>query len=153
MIRYQLRCGAGHEFEGWFPGSSAFERQAADGLLCCPQCGTHDVARALMAPAVHTAPAPAREEDAAPPPAATPPGHASGAVPDAMIALLQKMRQTVETHCDDVGDHFAQEALDMHRGTREARGIYGSMTAEEQAELDEEGVEVHAIPWVRRADS
>ncbi|MFT8711673.1 DUF1178 family protein, partial [Komagataeibacter rhaeticus] len=54
MIRYQLRCGAGHEFEGWFPGSSAFERQAADGLLCCPQCGTHDVTRALMAPAVHT---------------------------------------------------------------------------------------------------
>ncbi|MFT8712887.1 DUF1178 family protein, partial [Komagataeibacter rhaeticus] len=101
---------------------------------------------------VHTAPAPARAE-AVPPPAATPPGPAPGAVPDAVIALLQKMRQTVETHCDDVGDRFAQEALDMHRGTREARGIYGSMTAEEQAELDEEGVEVHAIPWVRRADS
>ncbi|GBR35252.1 hypothetical protein AA11826_1372 [Komagataeibacter oboediens DSM 11826] len=74
-------------------------------------------------------------------------------MPDAVIALLQKIRHTVEEHCDDVGDRFASEALDMHRGKSEARGIYGSMTPQEQAELDEEGVDVHAIPWVRRADS
>lgn len=153
MIRYQLRCGAGHEFEGWFPGSNAFEQQAADGLLCCPQCGTHTVARALMAPAVRTRPAAPAQAEETLPPTATPPGHAPEALPDAMIALLQKMRQTVEEHCEDVGDRFAHEALEMHRGTRESRGIYGSMTVQEQAELDEEGVEVHAIPWVRRADS
>ncbi|GCE79221.1 DUF1178 family protein [Komagataeibacter oboediens] len=152
MIRYQLRCRAGHEFEGWFPGSSAFEHQAAHGLLSCPHCGTADISRALMAPAVHTA-APRQETEAPQPPAVTPPGHASAGVPDAVIALLQKIRHTVEEHCDDVGDRFASEALDMHRGKSEARGIYGSMTPQEQAELDEEGVDVHAIPWVRRADS
>lgn len=153
MIRYQLRCSAGHEFEGWFPGSSAFERQAESGLLSCPQCGATQVERALMAPAVHTGggmPAPV-EQEAAPP--ATPPGHASAGVPDAMIALLQKMRETIEEHCEDVGDRFAEEALSMHRGESEARSIYGNMTAHERAELDEEGVDVQLIPWVRRADS
>lgn len=157
MIRYQLRCGVGHEFEGWFPGSAAFERQAAGGLLSCPHCGAPDVTRALMAPAVHTG-MPARQAEATatpatPMPAPTPPGHAPQAMPDTMLALLQKIRETVETHCDDVGDGFAEEALGMHRGEREARGIYGSMTEEEHAELDEAGVEIHAIPWVRRADS
>ncbi|GCE82749.1 DUF1178 family protein [Komagataeibacter diospyri] len=152
MIRYELRCNAGHEFEGWFPGSAAFEQQARRGLLSCPQCGSAEVTRALMAPAVHTAGS-HLARDAPPQPAVTPPGHASGGVPDAMTALLQKIRHTVEEHCDDVGDRFAEEALDMHRGRTEARGIYGSMTPQEQAELDEEGVEVHAIPWVRRADS
>ncbi|MCE2574510.1 DUF1178 family protein [Komagataeibacter sp. FNDCR2] len=153
MIRYQLRCGAGHEFEGWFPGSGAFERQAENNLLTCPQCGGGDITRALMAPAVHTSAAPAPARETPPPPPATPPGHAPGGVPDAMIALLQKMRETVEKHCDDVGDRFATEALSMHRGESEARAIYGSMTEQEYSELDEEGVEVHSIPWVRRADS
>ncbi|AQU86537.1 hypothetical protein B0W47_02655 [Komagataeibacter nataicola] len=153
MIRYQLRCGAGHEFEGWFPGSAAFERQAAGGLLSCPHCGSPDVTRALMAPAVHTG-MPARQvKETATPATPTPPGHAPQAMPDTMVALLQKIRDTVEAQCDDVGDRFAEEALGMHRGEREARGIYGSMTEQEHAELDEAGVEVHAIPWVRRADS
>ncbi|WP_130730989.1 DUF1178 family protein [Komagataeibacter xylinus] len=156
MIRYQLRCGAGHEFEGWFPGSAAFEQQAAAGLLSCPHCGSPDVTRALMAPAVHTG-MPARQAEAAAVTPAmsapTPPGHAPQAMPDTMLALLQKIRDTVEAECEDVGDRFAEEALGMHHGEREARGIYGSMTQEEHAELDEAGVEVHAIPWVRRADS
>ncbi|RFD20573.1 DUF1178 family protein [Komagataeibacter melaceti] len=153
MIRYQLRCDAGHEFEGWFPGSGAFERQAENNLLSCPQCGSSNVMRALMAPAVHTGGAPAPAAESPPPPPVTPPGHAPAGVPDAVIALLQKMRETVEKHCDDVGDRFASEALGMHRGEKEARAIYGSMTEQEHAELDEEGVEVHSIPWVRRADS
>ncbi len=50
MIHYQLRCGSEHEFDGWFAGSAAFERQADAGLIACPVCAGTDVTRALMAP-------------------------------------------------------------------------------------------------------
>ena len=51
MIHYQLRCSQQHEFDGWFPSSAAFDRQAGAGLVECPHCGDVKVARALMAPA------------------------------------------------------------------------------------------------------
>ncbi|MFS3134478.1 DUF1178 family protein [Gluconacetobacter sacchari] len=145
MICYQLRCGMGHEFEGWFPGSAAFDDQARRCLLSCPQCGTPDVSRALMTPAVRTAPARA--------PAIAPARPESGPVmPAAMLAALQRLRRDVEERCEDVGDKFADEALKIHRGDGERRGIYGQASEEECDRLADEGVEIMAIPWVPRAD-
>ena len=50
MIKYQLICEKGHEFEGWFQSSDAFSEQCAAGILSCPICETVNVRRALMAP-------------------------------------------------------------------------------------------------------
>ncbi len=52
MIHYQLRCEAGHEFDGWFKDSASFEIQAASSLVECPSCGSFQVSRALMALAI-----------------------------------------------------------------------------------------------------
>ena len=52
MILYKLRCKRGHEFEAWFAGSAAFDKQEKRGLLSCPNCGTSSVSKALMAPSV-----------------------------------------------------------------------------------------------------
>ena len=52
MIRYGLRCEAGHGFDGWFRSSDDFDAQGARGLLSCPACGSTEVTTALMAPAV-----------------------------------------------------------------------------------------------------
>ena len=52
MIHYTLRCDNGHEFDGWFKDSAAFDRQAKRGLVECPGCGATRVSRALMAPAI-----------------------------------------------------------------------------------------------------
>ena len=54
MIKYQLRCEARHEFEGWFRNSGDFDAQAAGGLLSCPLCGTGAVEKAIMAPSIAT---------------------------------------------------------------------------------------------------
>ncbi|GAA4476506.1 DUF1178 family protein [Gluconacetobacter asukensis] len=145
MICYQLRCDAGHEFEGWFPGSAAFDDQARRNLLSCPQCGTSDVVRALMAPAVRTAPARVPEGE-------RPRPEAGAAVPAAMMAAMQRLRQYVEERCENVGDKFADEALKIHHGDAEQRGIYGQASEEECDRLADEGVEIMAIPWVPRAD-
>lgn len=158
MIHYQLRCGSGHGFDGWFRDSRAFDQQAASGLTSCPVCGTADVKRALMAPALgrkgRKAPAQVEAETA---PAVVEPKPTPAAVlpdgmPDGLRATLQRMRAEVEKRCDYVGQEFAAEARRIHSGERAKRGIYGEATPEEAERLADDGIEVAQIPWVPRAD-
>ncbi len=169
MILYQLRCSGTHEFEGWFRDSGAFEDQARRGLLSCPFCGTAEVDRALMAPAVRSGRAVAGAEEkaaeektvvgggsAVSSPATSSSAGAGGipgGIPDVLMAALRRLRHDVETTCENVGDRFADEALRIHRGEVEERGIYGSMSGEQKELLEDEGVAVQALPWVSRADS
>ena len=52
MISYSLRCHKGHEFDGWFRDSAAFEQQSERGLLNCPSCNSIRIEKAIMAPAL-----------------------------------------------------------------------------------------------------
>jgi hypothetical protein len=152
MIHYALRCEYGHEFDGWFKDSAAFERMAKRGLVECPQCGSTKVSRALMTPAV----AASREAAPAVPPAPPAPAEGkavAGQMPAAVLAMLQRMRAEIEKHCDYVGPRFAEEARRIHAGEAEARGIYGEATPEDAEALREEGIAFRTIPWVPRADS
>lgn len=154
MIRYALRCADGHEFEGWFRSSADFDRQAGAALVSCPSCGSLRVDRALMAPAVvggrgnrEALPAggeviPPEKSVAGPPP-----------LPDAARALLSRLRAEIERTCDYVGPGFADEAIRMHRGEIDKRGIYGETTESEREKLADEGVEVARIPWLPRTES
>jgi len=177
MIHYDLRCGGGHTFDGWFRSSAAFDQQAAAGLLECPFCAGTDVSRALMAPRLSRGAA-APPQEAGPPPEAkavsvpeartgtdAPPsgavassGAASGAasgppaLPDEVRAVLQRLRAEVEQRCDYVGPRFADEARAMHHGEQPRRSIYGETTPAEAETLADEGIEVARIPWVPRAD-
>ena len=174
MIHYQLRCGDGHAFEGWFKDSAAFDLQAGTGLLSCPACGTTEVGRGLMAPAVRTrrARAPAGTTDGPAPTPQVADGGAAGAqasppaepgtrvaeqnsvpLPDELRAVLQKVRAHVERNCDDVGDQFAAEALRMHRGKAAIRGIYGNASETDRETLADEGVDIMQIPWLKPAES
>ena len=33
MIHYALRCGGGHEFDGWFKDSASFEKQDSSTVI------------------------------------------------------------------------------------------------------------------------
>jgi hypothetical protein len=143
MIHYALRCDEGHGFDGWFPGSTAFENQCGAGLIECPHCGSVTVERALMAPALSRG---AVEVLPAEPKATEKP-------PAEVVAALQRLREAVERNCDYVGANFAETATQMHRGEIEMRAIYGETSEAEAEALREEGVQVGRIPWVRRADS
>lgn len=154
MIHYDLRCSDGHDFDGWYKDSAAFERLAKRGLLECPHCGDTKVERALMRPAVPKkgnamvplppvpVPSPAPAQEAV----------ANGPMPAKMRAMLQKMRAEVEKHCDYVGPQFAEEARKIHRGESDKRGIYGETTPEQAEALADEGIEFSRIPWVPPAD-
>jgi hypothetical protein len=131
VIVYNLRCKNGHEFEGWFRDSSAFDAQAGEGKLCCPTCNSRRVEKAIMAPAVATS------ERAAP---------LSGSDQRKMRQFMTGLRKYVQENAEYVGPKFAEEARKIHYGESVDRHIYGETTAEEAQELVEEGVDVAPLP-------
>lgn len=61
MILYSLQCAQGHGFDAWFSNSADYDARAASGDLCCPDCGSKEVTKGIMAPNVaksSAAPAP-----------------------------------------------------------------------------------------------
>ncbi len=130
MIRYALRCPVEHEFEAWFSSSTGFDEQAAQGLVECPMCGSRAIAKAIMAPRVHTS----KGADSL--------AEAQRAVAEAM----HRVRRHVEATHDYVGPSFAAEARGMHEGAAPERPIYGEATPDEVKALVKDGVPVAPLP-------
>lgn len=144
MIKYSLICRAGHEFEGWFQNSAVFDAQSANDMVVCPSCGSHDVHKALMSPAVATRSNRAEAVQNRPTPGPDTAMHAY--VPPAIAEIVRNIRAELETKADYVGSDFAEEARKIHYEESPERGIYGEATSEEVAELDAEGIPVFALP-------
>ncbi|MXO59615.1 DUF1178 family protein [Altererythrobacter salegens] len=141
MIVFDLTCGEGHNFEGWFGSSDDFAAQQARGLVSCPQCGSVEVAKAPMAPAV---PKKGNQQAASQPSAHV----AGGKLPPEAISMLEQIaRMQAESLKTSiwVGDGFAEQSREMHYGEREAEAIHGKATPEEARALAEEGVPVMPI--------
>jgi hypothetical protein len=137
MIRYSLLCEAAHAFESWFRDSSAFELQVKTGGLECPVCGSKRIGKQIMAPAVTLREeAPARPQSVA----------MSGDKDSEMRAMLRAFRHHLETHFENVGTEFADEARKIHHGESDERPIYGVTTPDEAKALHEEGIEVMPLP-------
>jgi hypothetical protein len=134
LIRFSLVCENAHEFEGRFRSSDEFDRQAKRGLVDCPSCGSHEVEKALMAPAVSTG---RRQEKIA---------LAMGDAQKQALAQLKALAEKVRENSDYVGDKFAEEARKIHFGEADARGIYGEATLDEAKGLAEDGVAFMPIP-------
>ncbi|HTN97467.1 MAG TPA: DUF1178 family protein [Nordella sp.] len=146
MIRYDLICDDGHEFDGWFSDSAAFDAQAKRGLVTCVQCGSARIEKQLMAPGIPVK-ANRKQEGPAKPPAAKP-VLASTFDPrqEKLLQMMREMRKAVEENAEYVGNRFAEEARKIHYAESEKRGIYGETTAEDAKELIEEGIEIHPLP-------
>ena len=144
MIVFDLACAEGHRFEGWFTSSRDFEDQHAQGYVSCPQCGSHEVAKVPMAPAV-----PAKSNTRADPaperhPVANRKMPAEVAV--AMKALAEAQARALKGS-RWVGDRFAEESRAMHYGERDQATIHGQATREEAEGLLEEGIAVAPLPF------
>lgn len=153
MIRYALKCGKGHEFEGWFRNSDAFDRQAKRGAVACTQCGNTKVTKALMAPKIarhrKRDVAPAAAVPAAAPPAPQPVATAAALPPDVppqIVEVVRRLREEITKSAEYVGPRFTEEARRMHYEEADRRGIYGEASLEEARELLEEGIEILPLP-------
>lgn len=141
MIRYNLKCATGHEFEAWFRSSGAYDEQRAAGHVGCSVCGSAEVEKALMTPGV----AADRAEPGNHEPNLSKPGSPAE-------AMLAEMRRKVEATSDYVGREFATEARRIHHGESDQRAIWGEASLEDARALKDDGVPVAPIPWMRRND-
>jgi hypothetical protein len=155
MIRYSLICERKHDFEIWFKNSADYDKQAKRGLVTCPACGSDEVEKALMAPALgrgtkkdmhvpvaesaSTAEVPVPVENKTPVAMISPQEHE-------FRAKLKELRDHLTKNADNVGAKFPEEARKMHYGESKHRSIYGEASPQEAKELLEEGVELHPLP-------
>jgi hypothetical protein len=71
---------------------------------------------------------------------------ASNLTPEQMQALWLKATRYIIENTEDVGDGFAEEARRIHYNEAPERSIRGTATAEQTAELADEGIAVMALP-------
>ena len=142
MIRFSLSCADGHRFDSWFQSSDAFDTLQRAGHLSCAVCGSTDVKKALMAPAVSLA-----ETDAQ---TASAPSPTQADAPEGAQKAIAELRKKVEETSDYVGLEFAAEARAMHLGDIPERPIYGEAGRDEAKALIEDGVPVAPLPFLPR---
>ncbi|MBU0993743.1 MAG: DUF1178 family protein [Proteobacteria bacterium] len=142
MIAFDLNCGNGHTFEGWFKDNDAFQNQLKTGMISCPVCDSRDITKALSTFAI------AKGNRS---------GHSramtlNNSPQKALMALNRQIADFVEKNFDDVGSDFAKEALKIHCGVSEPRNIRGVSTSEEEKILKDEGVEFIKVPALPETD-
>lgn len=146
MIVFDITCDKDHTFEGWFKDSATFDSLVSKGEVACPVCGTTDVQKALAAPRLggirkgKDSPGPSPKGKGRPSPEDV------GKV-EAFVSGLRELKRHVEKNSTYVGDQFPEEARKIHYGEADPKSIYGEATPEEAAELSDEGVDFHRIPW------
>ncbi len=141
MIRYDLICDNGHEFDGWFRDSSAYEGLAREGLVSCAVCSSIKIKKQLMAPGI--AAKSNRKADAVPQKMMAGPLDPRSAK---LLDMMREVRKSIEANAEYVGDKFAEEARRIHYAETEKRGIYGEASAQDAKALSEEGIDVHPLP-------
>jgi hypothetical protein len=139
MIVFNLSCGNDHRFEGWFSSTEDFAAQSGNGDVCCPVCGSSQIARQLSAPYVSTSKrAPSENSTAV-------------SVANSAAMLKEKFMAFVLKNTEDVGDRFPEEARKIHYKEAEERAIRGSASPDEVSALRDEGIDVMAVPAVPAA--
>ena len=133
-----MACAKGHEFEGWFKDSAAYDLQESDGTLTCPMCGDAHVRKAIMAPSVKTSVTKAKGQ--------TTPASSPVADEKKLRQFVAGYRKFIQENADYVGPRFPEEARKIHYGETEERHIYGESSIAEARELIKEGIEIAPVP-------
>jgi hypothetical protein len=140
LIIFDLKCLAqGHVFEGWFGSSADYEEQQARGLVSCPICGSAEVGKAVMAPAVGMK---GNRSTGSPGPFPSAPAEVK-----TMLSALAAEQKRMLASSEHVGERFADEARAIHLGDAAARAIHGRASRAQAESLIEDGIPVAPLPF------
>lgn len=132
MIVFDLLCDEQHRFEGWFRNSEEFESQLESGLLTCPICGSEHVSKQLSPSHLNFGKTEKQTQELV-------------SIQQDAQQLADRIAQYINTHFEDVGSEFAEEARKMYYGDIDERNIRGTATQDEALELFEEGIDIFPI--------
>ncbi len=144
MIVFDLLCGNGHRFEGWFGSRLEFSSQRKRGLLSCPKCGSASVKRVPSVTRINTGAEPAKVP--APQPERQDPQPAGRDALALAQILYSRMLDEILTKTEDVGVEFPAEARRIHYEQAPVRPIRGEATQEDHEALLDEGIPVARFP-------
>ena len=138
MIKYNLKCNNEHEFESWFLDSNEFDRLKKKKLLECIFCSSKKVNKSIMAPMVSGS----KENN-----------NETHELNENLLnekEKLLKLRKFVENNFEYIEKDFSKRVREIYYDKDNKKAIYGSTTAEEREELEEEGINLFSVPWVRK---
>jgi len=138
MIKYNLLCKCGKNFESWFPTSKEFESLKKKKLINCIYCNSTSIKKSIMSPNL------------------TSKSNKSSVKKNIERNIRKELlnfRKYIEKNCKNVGDNFTREARNIHYDKKNSKGIYGKATPEETAELLDEGIEVETVPWIDKREN
>ncbi|NJS40203.1 MAG: DUF1178 family protein [Rhodobacteraceae bacterium] len=142
MIRYTLKCTAGHRFDSWFQNAGGFAALQSAGQLACVVCGSTEVEKDLMAPNLR----PTRAPEEAPKPESPAPNLRDPA--SDLEAAMAALRKQIAENSEYVGMNFAAEARRIHEGTAPERSIHGEAGPEDARKMIEDGLPVAPLPFL-----
>jgi|TARA_B100000378_G_C17971250_1_gene387135 hypothetical protein len=138
MIKYNLACECGKDFESWFSSSTEYDVLKKRKLVNCIYCNSTSVKKSIMSPNL-----PVKSQKKS----------KKVELEKNIKKQLLNFRRYIEKNCKNVGDNFPQEARNIHYDKKTSKGIYGKATQEEANELLEEGIEVGTIPWINKYEN
>ncbi len=138
MIKYNLSCKCGENFESWFSSSTEFDSLLKKKLIKCIYCESSSIKKTMMAPNLTS-----KSNKTV----------RNNKIEKDVKKQLINIRKYIEKNCTNVGDDFTREARSIHYDKKKSKGIYGKATPEETAELMEEGIEIATIPWVDKSEN
>ena len=138
MIKYNLTCDCGKSFESWFSSSVEYELLSKKKLINCIYCDSTLIRKSIMSPNL-----PSKSNRKA----------KKIQLEKSVKKQLVEFRKYIEKNCKDVGENFTQEARSIHYDKKTSKGIYGKATPEETVELQEEGIDVATIPWLKDSEN
>tara|TARA_B110000967_G_C18833267_1_gene535227 strand:+ start:884 stop:1306 length:423 start_codon:yes stop_codon:yes gene_type:complete len=136
MIKYLLKCRNNHEFESWFSNSKEYEKLKKKKLIECIFCESSDINKSIMSPNIVGK----KNID-------------NNIFNDAEFVKikkdLKKIKKYVEKNFEFVGDRFSREIREIYYDSSNNKKIYGTVNPTERKDLDEEGIELASIPWIK----
>ena len=135
MIKYLLKCNKNHEFESWFSNSIEYEKLKNKKMIECIFCNSKKIEKSIMSPQVIK-----KQKNK---------NNNLNEVNKIKKDLL-KIRNFVEQNFEFVGKNLSKEVRSIYYDEKKQRNIYGTATLEEQKELNDEGIELGSIPWLKK---
>ena len=63
---------------------------------------------------------------------------------------ISRYQEFIKKNFEYVGENFVYEARSLHyKNKKKIKSIYGTATKEDLKELNEEGIKVEMIPWIK----
>ena len=138
MILYKLICkDCKISFDSWFSSSREYDKLKKQKFLNCHACDSLNVQKTLMSPSILRSKNNIKIDNQA-------------FKAKKIEKTLLEYQNFIKKNFDYVGENFSYEARSIHyENKKTSRGVYGTASKEDLKELNEEGIKVETMPWVK----